>query len=646
MLKVMRQSFHQLKWTLWAVVIVFVAFIFVDWGMGRTGGTKFSSGEIARVGGDSISEMDFNRQYQTTLDRYRQMYKANWSPSLVKALDLPKQVLNGMIDRRMMLEAARRAGIRVGDAELSEKIRALSAFRDKSGGFIGAAAYSGLLAANGYTVEEFERQMREDLILEKYNRLVSESLVIPDSALQDQFARQNEKAKIDYVLLSPDKFGAASEPTDADLLAYFNKNRERFRQPERRKLKYLLVEDAKLREKARPTPQQIASYYAAHSEDYKAGERVHAAHILIKLDQNATAAQDAAAKKKAEEVLARARKGEDFAALARQFSEDPGSKDKGGDLGAFGRGQMVKPFEDAAFSMAPGEIRGPVKSDFGYHIIKLIEKIPAGKQSLEEATPRITMQLTQENIQAMEARKTEKLQKAVRRNSSDEDLRKLADDVVTFNASDWVTARDVVPGLGYSQDLLKVAFQLKKGDVSTTVIKTQSGPAIVKVVDIKPPGLPDFSEVKAKVAADYRAEKLKERTLEGARPIATELAAGGSLEDVAKKFGVTVQSPAEFNRGASIPALGASEELSDAIFKTPAGKTGGPVALGARGVVFFRVASKVDFDPAAFAAQKEQLRATVRQQEAQKLIQADLDRERQQEKVTVNEDSLKRYSQG
>ena len=646
MLKVMRQSFHHLKWTLWAVVIVFVAFIFVDWGMGRSGATKFNSGEMARVGGVVISEMDFNRQYQMTLDRYRQMYKANWSPAMVKALDLPNQVLNGMIDRHMMLEAANRSGIRVGDAELSEKIRSIAAFRDKSGGFVGTAAYASVLAANGYSIEEFERQMREDLILEKFNRMVAESLVIPDSVLEEQFAKQNEKAKIDYVLLSPDKFGVVPEPTDADLLAYFNKNKERFRQPERRKLKYLLVEDAKLREKARPTPQQIQSYYDAHKDQYKAGERVHAAHVLIKLDQNATAAQDAAAKKKAEEILARARKGEDFATLARQSSEDPGSKDKGGDLGTFGRGQMVKPFEDAAFSMAPGEIRGPVKSDFGYHIVKLIEKVPAGVQSLEEASPRILMQLTQENIGAMEARKTEKLQKAIRKNSSDEDLRKLADDVVTFNATDWVTARDVVPGLGYSQELLKVAFQLKKGEVSPQILKTQSGPAIVKVEDIKPPGLPDFAEVKAKVAAEDKAEKQKERTLEGARPIAAELAAGGTLEDVAKKFGVAVQSPAEFNRGAAIPALGSSEELTDAIFKTPAGKIGGPVALGARGVAFFRVSSRVDFDAAAFAAQKEQLRETARQQQAQKLIQSEMTRRREEEKISVNEESLKRYQQG
>jgi peptidyl-prolyl cis-trans isomerase D len=647
MLKVMRQSFHQLKWTLWAVVGIFIAFIFVDWGMGRTGSsTKFNSGEMARIGDQTISSVDFNHQYQVTLDRYRQMYKAKWSPSLLKALDLPNQVLNQMISRRMMLDEARRSGLKVSDAELSEKIRSFSSFRDKSGEFVGASAYASLLAANGYQVEEFEREMRDDMVLEKFNRLVAESLIIPDSVVQEQFARQNEKAKIEFVLLPPDKFGAAPQPSDAELLTYFNKNKDKFRQPERRKLKYLLVEEARLREKAKPTPPEVLAYYQAHADEFTAGERVHAAHVLIKLDQNATAIRDAAARKKAEEVLARARKGEDFAALAREFSEDPGSKDKGGDLGSFGRGQMVGPFDQAVFSMTPGEIRGPVKTSFGYHVIKLLEKIPAGPQSLAEATPRITMQLAQSNVKAMEARKVEALAKAVGGKTSDEALRKLADDGVTFNASDWVTAHDVVPGLGYSPDLLKAAFQLKKGEVSPTPIQTQSGPVLVKVADIKPPGLPDFAEVKSKVAADFKAEKMKEQSLEGSRPLASELAAGTPLEDIAKKFGVAVQSPAEFTRGAAIPSLASSEELSEAIFKTPVGKSGGPVSLGARGVVLFRVVSKVDFDPAAFAAQKEQLRETVRQQQAQKLIEADLARRRGEAKISINEESLKRFTQG
>ncbi|HKB72129.1 MAG TPA: peptidyl-prolyl cis-trans isomerase [Thermoanaerobaculia bacterium] len=647
MLKVMRRSFQHLKWVLWFVVIVFVAFIFVDWGMGRVRGDKATSGEVATLHGEPITAADFDRQYKQTEDRYRQMYKGNWSPALAKAMDLPNQVLNGMIERRMLLEAAQRTGLRVADAELAGRIQAMPAFQ-RNGQFVGASEYASALAAYGLTVGQFERGFREDMLIEKYNALVAASLVIPEERLKSQFEAQNEKAKVEYVLLPPARLAASAPaaPSDAELMKFYDGNKDLFREPERRKLKYLLVEQSKLREKLKPSPAEIQAYYDAHSDDFAVAERVHAAHILIKTGKDATPAEDAAAKKKAEDVLARAKKGEDFAELARKYSDDPGSKAQGGDLPPFARGQMVPPFEEAAFSMSPGEIRGPVKSDFGYHVIKLMAKLPAGKQTLAEATPRIASILTQDQMKAAEQRKAEALQKAIGKNASDADLRKLADDVVSFDATDWVTAQGQVPGIGYAPGFLKAAFALKKGEVSPQPVPTPRGLAIVKVADVKPPGIPEFAEVRAKVAAEYARRQTEERELGAARPVVAELRGGADLAAVAKRYQADVQTPAEFGKGAPIGSLGASPALADAIFKTPAGQYGDPVALPGKGVVIYRVVSKTDFDPAAFAAQKDKLADAARQQEAQKLIEAELAHRRSQEKIVVNDEILKRYTQG
>jgi peptidyl-prolyl cis-trans isomerase D len=645
MLKAMRSEWNKLKWILWVVVAIFVAFIFFSWGMGGMGTGKSVNSEVARVGSHTISAVDFDRRFRQTEERYRQMYKQQWSPSLRKALDLPRQVLNSMVDRELAADAARESGLSVSDEELAEKIRTNPSFQ-KNGEFIGASAYSGLLAANGYNIDQFEREYRQDLLIEKFNRLVAAGLVVPDSAVAAQYARQNEKAKIQYVLLAPDKLGVSvAAPTDAELLDYFQKNKEKFRQPERRKIKYLLVDEARLREKMKPTPGEIGAYYEAHRSEFPAAERVHAAHVLVKTDQNATAEKDAEALKKAQAVLARARKGEDFAALARQTSDDPGSKDKGGDLGTFARGQMVKPFEDAAFSMAPGEIRGPVKSDFGYHVIKLLEKVPAGIQSLQEATPRITAALTMNTLKEASSRRAQSLAAALGARPSDEKMRKSTDDVVTFNATDWITTKDVVPGFGYSPDVLNAAFMLKTGEVSTKPITTPKGPVILKVDDIKAPGLPDFAEVKAQVTAQFRADRTSQKALEAANALKGDLSQGG-LEAVAKKSGVLVQSPDEFAKSGTIAALGSAGPLVEKVFTTPANQFGGPVWIGPRGVVFFKVLSRTQVDPTAFGTQKEKIRDQIRQQEAQRLIESVLERRRAERKVVVEESALERYSQG
>jgi peptidyl-prolyl cis-trans isomerase D len=306
---------------------------------------------------------------------------------------------------------------------------------------------------------------------------------------------------------------------------------------------------------------------------------------------------------------------------------------------------MIKPFEEAAFSMAPGEIRGPIKSDFGYHVIKLLEKVPAGIQSLQEATPRITAALTMNTLKEASSRRAQSLAAALGERPSDEKMRKSTDDVVTFNATDWITTKDVVPGFGYSPEVLNAAFMLKKGEVSTKPITTPKGPVILKVDDIKAPGLPDFAEVKPQIAAQSRADRTSQKALEAANALKGDLSQGG-LEAVAKKSSVLVQSPDEFARAGTIAALGSAGPLLEKVFATPANQFGGPVWIGPRGVVFFKVLSRTQVDPTAFGTQKEKIRDQIRQQEAQRLIESVLERRRAERKVVVEEAALERYSQG
>jgi len=308
---------------------------------------------------------------------------------------------------------------------------------------------------------------------------------------------------------------------------------------------------------------------------------------------------------------------------------------------------MVPAFEEAAFSMTPGEIRGPVESPFGFHVIKLIEKFPAGVRPLAEVSPRIAAELSQNAVKAAAARRAEALQKTVSRHESDAGLRKLAEDTVTFNETDWITAQGAVPGVGYAPEFLKTAFGLKKGEVSENAVATPAGPAILKVDNIRPPGIPDLSEVKAKVEQAYEREKGSEEALAAAAPTGQELAsARTTLADIAKTYSSAVQTPAEFGKGTPLPGLGSVPELDKAVFATPEGSTGGPVAIPGKGVAFFKVVSRTEPSPALFVAQKDQLRESLRQDEAQKLIQATLEKRRSREKIQVNDELLGRYGKG
>src|SRR5512132_1729490 len=362
MLKTMRASFHQLKWTLFAVIIVFMlGFVFFS---GSNWGKESSSQVVARVGGDEISALEFDRIYRGQVQRYQELYKGSFSPELARALDLPRQVLEGMIERRLRLEAARRMNLRVSDDEVARRIAAMPELQE-NGQFIGASKYEERLRLAGYLPETFEEGLREDLLVDKYSALVKASVAVPDADVRREFAAKNDKAKIEYIVVPASRLETAIEPSDGELKAYYEKNKEHYRAPEQRRANYLLVDRLKVRAKVPVSDAEVRAEYEGKKASFSVPEQVSASHILVKVDPSGGPEADAKAKAKAESLLARAKAGEDFATLAKANTDDPSGKENGGQLPPFGRGQMVPEFEKAAFEMKPGEIRGPIKTRFG-----------------------------------------------------------------------------------------------------------------------------------------------------------------------------------------------------------------------------------------------------------------------------------------
>jgi len=639
MLKTMRNSFHQLKWTLFAVIAVFILG-FVFWS--GSGNSADPAGQIvAQVGHERITAVDFDQEYKRQVERYRQMYQGNFSPELERALDLPRNVLDSMIEKILRLEAAKRYELRVSDDELAKKIVSLPPFQE-NGAFIGREKYEKLLRANSLSPERFEEELREDMVLQKYGDLIRASVLVPDSDLLREYAARNDKATIEYILVPAARLESNAQPSDADLQGYLDKHKDRYRAPVQRRTKYLLLEAAKIRAKIKPTDAEIQAEYDKSRDSLSVPEQVHSAHILIAVKPDAGPEGEAQARAKAEMVAARAKvPGADFAKLANEYTDDPTGKGNGGDLPPFARGQMVPEFEEAAFAMSPGEIKGPVKTQFGYHIIKLESKTPARTRTLEEVRPSLAAGLAERQATADADRLASEMVTKLKalRTASDDELRKLQSDVVTYNTTEWAAKGDAIPGIGAIQKYSDEAWSLPVGKISTTPISTQRGVVFVKPTEERPAGMPPFAELKPRLEKDWKAERREKDALAQLEPAAKEMASGSTLASLAARYGTEVKTTTDFGPNGPVPELGAAPELAAAVFKTPQGQAGPPVSVP-NGFVLFRVLTRTEGDRTAFTAQKDQLRESLRGREAERLTRAYLAQMRSERKIEINEPLL------
>ena len=646
MLKTFRENFKHLKWVLWAVIAVFVIFVFADWGMGAAGG----GGGIdfaAKVGSSKITEVEFRREYVQAEERYRQMYGQSFSPELARAMNLPSQVLNTLVDRRLLRAETERLGLSVSDAEVTARILRM---RDqqgnllfvKDGAFVGEVIYRRMLAGANLSPEGFEADTREQALMEKLTRIVTESSFVGEDELRADFEGRTVKAKIAYALVPAPALSPESIP-DAEAEALFKQSPADYQLPERRKAKYLLVETAQLRSEVarKVTDADVAAEYSKNLATYKKGEEVTVRHILYKAD--GTPAADAAARAKADSAVKRLKAGADFAALAKAESEDPGSKDSGGELGAVSRGRMVQEFEDAAFGATQGDIVGPVKSPFGFHVIQVTGRSAERVQPLFEVSSSIRARLEETRAGDEARRLARELADRVGKlgkKPSDDDLRKLTRPGVTFNETELLARTDAPAGIGPNPNFMQLLFELPLGEASDPVA-TARGEAILKPIEVKAAGPAAFADVKARVKADLVRKKQQEIALGAARAAMTP---GATLEAIAQTAGVKVETPEAFPKAGPVPGLGTSKALLDAAFSSTVGETKGPVWVADRGAAVLRVLEVTPFDAAAYAAQKAESLDKLRQQKSGRLFQSLVQRLRAEARIEVNKELLARFS--
>ncbi|HEY2738435.1 MAG TPA: SurA N-terminal domain-containing protein [Thermoanaerobaculia bacterium] len=637
MLKIFRDNIKYLSWILWVVIALFVLFVFVDFG-GSIRNRDAAGGRnmAAKVGNRTVTMADYQRQYQQMEQMYGQIYGGGrLTPEMAKQLQLPLQALNRAVNEQVLLAEAERLGLHVSDDELRDMILQQPSFVDEQGRFIGEDKYAQRLAAAQYTVASFETEVRNELLRNKLMDALRNGIYIGDDEIEKSYRDQVEKVKVRYVQL-PRAQLADVQPTPAEVSTYFEAHKADLKLPEQREGAYLLVEPDRLRDQVNLTDKEMKDYYDQHQDEFKRPEQVQARHILIKVDDKRP---DAQAKQEIEKIKQRIAGGADFAKVAGEVSEDPGSKVKGGDLGRFGRGQMVKEFEDAAFNAKAGELVGPVKSPFGYHLIQVLDKQPGSVVSFDEAKNQIRARLSFTRVADLAQQKAKALATRIAKDKpkTTEALAALAksEPGVTFTETGNFAAQDPLPGLGRAPQLTAAAFALKsKGDI-TEALQVPRGWAVFYLKDIHEPRMPVLTDVEPRVRQALLAQKQQEAAVQ---KLKAERASGKTLDQIAAGLNLQVKESAELGPQGG---MGLSPDLARAAMATDVGKMGDPLP-DVQGAVLYEVKERKSWDPVQFAAAKEQTRSTLEQEKLGQLLASLVERRKRELGVEFDRNFLDR----
>lgn len=632
MLDRMRQHRNWLKWSLGIVVATFVL-LYVPSFLRPAGVGAAPSDVIATVNGREVSVGEYQRAYQMQMDSLRQAYGDKFNEDMLKQLGISQRIVQQLVEEQAVLAEADRLGITVSDAELQERLIRHPGFQE-NGQFVGYARYQQILSFQRPPMRpaEFEEQYRNELIAEKLQAVVTGWLRVSDSEVEQEYRQRNEKVKLDLAVFTANQFRAGIQPTEAELQAQFAAHQETYRTPEKRRVRYLAIDADALKSKMTVTDQEIEQRYKDTIQTYSTPEQVRASHILFKTEGK----DDATVKKLAESVLAKAKApGADFAALAKQYSDDDSNKKNGGDLDYFGRGTMVKEFDDAVFAMQPGQISDLVKTQFGYHIIKLVDKRPAMTKTMAEVRPQLEDQLRTEKAQTEAQKTADAVAKEI---TTPADLDKVATARGLKVGDSGLFARDEpLAGIGFAPNVAAEAFTMQQGKVSGE-LRTNQGFAFIALTEIKPPAMPTLDEVKDKVRDDV----IRAKALDIAKAKAAAMAqtAKSNFAAAAKSAGVEVKSTDFITRGTALPDVGVSPAVDAAVFGLKAGDTTAPITTDTA-IVVAHVKERQDPDGANKVAEEDTLRQQLLDQKRSEFFAAYMTKAKQKLKIEFNESAIR-----
>jgi peptidyl-prolyl cis-trans isomerase D len=592
-----------------AIVLVFVFF--------GVGAVQDSPPVVAVVNDEALTPVDYVRTYNNLVRVYQDIFKENFGPEQASMLGLKTRALEQLVSSSLMRQEAERLGLSVGAEEVRRALMAVPSFQVD--GRFNKDLYLRIIRINRMTPGDFEEAQRQELLIGKIRDLVTSAVHVGEAVARDRYAYQNEEVNLRFLRFDGRAFEAEVAVTDEEVQTHYDQHAQDFETPERRRVEYVFYAAENFMASAQPTEEAIRAYYEEHLDDYALPERVRARHILFQLGADVDESLKSEVRTKAEEVLAKVKAGEDFAALARESSEDRASADAGGDLGLITRGRMGDEFDAAAFSQEVGTTSDVVETPLGFHIIRIEEKIPEGPDDFENVRGEIVRALKRTMARDLaNAEANQGYEKA----AAGETLAAVAAAAgLQAKQPEPFASMEDIAELGANSPLASAAFSVEQGQLGP-LTAAPNGFFLFRVTEKIPPQTPELGQVRERVETAVRALKAADVAKERAAEALEALKSNGDLDAVAATYGLSALETGAFTRaGSYVPNIGNAPELKTAAFSLTDESGTAPQVYEADEAHFVAVlAERVPVDEEEFQGQKEQLVVQLqRQQEAQVL---------------------------
>ena len=629
MLRFMRKQAGSwlIKILLGAIVIVFIF-----WGVGSFRSQR--GGRVALVNGDQITLDEYREAYNNLLEQLRRRFGNNLDEDMLKQLQVKRQALNQLINNKLLVQESKRLKFRVSEKELADAISNITAFQ--RAGIFDSRLYRDVLDRLRMTPEAFEDAQKNGMMIDKLKTLITSGAKISDQEALEWYNWVNAAVNIDYVFFDPNRYKDI-HPSDEEIKTFFENHKEKYKTDAMVKVRYLNFNPNAFRSKVKLSDEEVREYYDENLESFKIPKTVEARHILLKVSRDADPETVKKTKDRALDILKLAKDGKDFAKLAKQYSEGP-TRDKGGYLGKFKKEAMVKPFADMAFTLKPGEISEPVRTQFGWHLIKVEKVNEASITSFEDAKKDIRNKLTDDMAKSLaydeaEAVSDDAFEKEDLINAAKERNMKIL-------TTDFFSSKGPIKEINNPSKFASVAFDLTDMEISN-VQEFENGYYILQLVDKVQPEVPAFDKVREKVRLELIKEKQDEKANADSETLLAALKSGKTMQAESKKFNLTMKSTGFFKRNGSIPEIGFEREIADVAFQlTDKNQFPENVLKGSKGYYVIQFKDRKISDPENFSKEKEEIKNRLLEQKKSGLFDALLAQLKSRSEITIKEGFL------